>query len=103
MATPWRDYEDYESILAESDPSEPNFEFDENDIYKIHYTSGTTGKPRGVLMTYRNRMEQIAHVFMNADTSDQQGRRLFACGSPDPCGRLLFHPLLFEGCQARYS
>jgi len=58
---------DYESILADSDPSEPNFEFDENDIYKIHYTSGTTGKPRGVLMTYRNRIEQIAHVFMNAD------------------------------------
>ena len=44
---------DYETILADSDPSEPDFEFDENDIYKIHYTSGTTGKPRGVLMTYR--------------------------------------------------
>jgi acyl-CoA synthetase (AMP-forming)/AMP-acid ligase II len=60
-------YEDYESILVGSNPSEPNFEFDENDIYRIHYTSGTTGKPRGVIMTYRNRMEQIAHVFMNAD------------------------------------
>lgn len=58
---------DYETILADSDPSEPNLEFDENDIYKIHYTSGTTGTPRGVLMTYRNRKEQIAHVFMNAD------------------------------------
>ncbi len=58
---------DYESILADSDPSEPDFEFAEDDIYKIHYTSGTTGKPRGVLMTYRNRKEQIAHVFMNAD------------------------------------
>jgi acyl-CoA synthetase (AMP-forming)/AMP-acid ligase II len=58
---------DYESILAESDASEPNFDLDENDIYKIHYTSGTTGRPRGVMMTYRNRKEQIAHVFMNAD------------------------------------
>ena len=58
---------DYESILADSDSREPDFEFDENAIYKIHYTSGTTGKPRGVLMTYRNRIEQIAHVFMNAD------------------------------------
>lgn len=58
---------DYEVLLAASDPSEPNFEFDENEIYKIHYTSGTTGRPRGVIMTYRNRKEQIAHVFMNAD------------------------------------
>ena len=66
-------FEDYESILADADPSEPNFEFDENDIYKIHYTSGTTGKPRGVLMTYRNRMAQIAHVFMNADRLISKG------------------------------
>jgi len=57
----------YESILNSSDASEPNFDLDENDIYKIHYTSGTTGSPRGVIMTYRNRKEQIAHVFMNAD------------------------------------
>jgi acyl-CoA synthetase (AMP-forming)/AMP-acid ligase II len=58
---------DYETILIDADGSELNIEFDENDIYKIHYTSGTTGKPRGVLMSYRNRKEQIAHVFMNAD------------------------------------
>jgi acyl-CoA synthetase (AMP-forming)/AMP-acid ligase II len=58
---------DYESILGDSDPSEPDLDFDDNDIYKIHYTSGTTGKPRGVMMTYRNRKEQIANVFMNAD------------------------------------
>jgi acyl-CoA synthetase (AMP-forming)/AMP-acid ligase II len=58
---------DYETLLAQADDKEPDLEMDENDIYKIHYTSGTTGKPRGVLMTYRNRMEQVAHVFMNAD------------------------------------
>jgi long-chain acyl-CoA synthetase len=58
---------DYESMLVESNSSEPNIEVDENDIYKIHYTSGTTGRPRGVLMTYRNRKEQISNVFMNAD------------------------------------
>ena len=58
---------EYESLLAKSDSSEPNIDLDENDIYKIHYTSGTTGKPRGVLMTYRNRKEQITNVFMNTD------------------------------------
>ncbi|MEN8194228.1 MAG: AMP-binding protein [Bacteroidota bacterium] len=58
---------DYESMLTESDSLEPNIDLDENDIYKIHYTSGTTGKPRGVLMTYRNRKEQITNMFMNTD------------------------------------
>lgn len=60
-------YVDYESVLAEADTSEPDIDLDEDNIYKIHYTSGTTGRPRGVLMTYRNRKEQISHVFMNAD------------------------------------
>jgi len=58
---------DYETLLAGEDQREPDVDVDENDIYKIHYTSGTTGTPRGVIMTYRNRKEQIANVFMNAD------------------------------------
>jgi acyl-CoA synthetase (AMP-forming)/AMP-acid ligase II len=58
---------DYEELLLDSEPQEFNLEADDNDLYKIHYTSGTTGRPRGVLMTYRNRMQQIYNVFMNAD------------------------------------
>jgi len=60
-------YLDYETLLRNAHSTEPDIEIDENDIYKIHYTSGTTGMPRGVMMTYRNRKEQVANVFMNAD------------------------------------
>lgn len=60
-------YLDYEELLRNAGSAEPNIEVDENDMYKIHYTSGTTGTPRGVIMTYRNRKEQVANVFMNAD------------------------------------
>ena len=31
-----------------------NYPFDENDTAEIFYTSGTTGKPKGVMMTHRN-------------------------------------------------
>jgi long-chain acyl-CoA synthetase len=57
----------YETLLGHARATEPDLEVDEDDIYKIHYTSGTTGTPRGVMMTYRNRIEQVANVFMNAD------------------------------------
>lgn len=60
-------YLDYEMLLRNAPATEPDIEVDEDDLYKIHYTSGTTGMPRGVMMTYRNRMEQVANVFMNAD------------------------------------
>jgi len=35
-------------------------ELDENSINNIMYTSGTTGKPKGVVSTYRNRLWQIS-------------------------------------------
>lgn len=60
-------YIDYESILGKASNLEPNVDLDEDDIYKIHYTSGTTAKPRGVIMTYRNRMDMVSNFFMNTD------------------------------------
>lgn len=35
-----------------------NIEIEENDLYAIMYTSGTTGRPKGVLHTHRNITEQ---------------------------------------------
>ena len=55
---------DYESLLSDN-TREPNMDIDENEVYRIAYTSGTTATPRGVLQTYRNRKEQIANTFMN--------------------------------------
>jgi len=45
---------DYESLLA---PGTENFErplIDENDLLTINYTSGTTSRPKGVMITHRN-------------------------------------------------
>lgn len=57
----------YESLLKHSPAHEPNIDIEEDALCRISYTSGTTGTPRGVMMTYRNRLAQISNVFMNAD------------------------------------
>ena len=61
------DWLDYETLLAEAPENEPDIDIAEDALCRISYTSGTTGTPRGVMMTYRNRMAQISNVFMNAD------------------------------------
>jgi fatty-acyl-CoA synthase len=45
---------EYEGLLASGSPEYSPPDFDENDIAELFYTSGTTGKPKGVALTHRN-------------------------------------------------
>jgi fatty-acyl-CoA synthase len=45
---------DYETLVASSPASFEPAPIDENDIVTINYTSGTTARPKGVMMTHRN-------------------------------------------------
>jgi len=45
---------DYERLVAEATPAFTRPEIGENDILAINYTSGTTSKPKGVMITHRN-------------------------------------------------
>ncbi|MGI8960519.1 MAG: long-chain-fatty-acid--CoA ligase [Bryobacteraceae bacterium] len=44
----------YESLLQAFSPSFTPFEVRESDLLTINYTSGTSGKPKGVMITHRN-------------------------------------------------
>jgi acyl-CoA synthetase (AMP-forming)/AMP-acid ligase II len=48
---------DYESWLASCSPADP-VEVDQDDVCLVLYSSGTTGRPKGVMLTHRN---MVAH------------------------------------------
>ena len=59
----WRRYED---LLAEADPaSVVPVTVDENDLIAINYTSGTTSRPKGVMMTHRNTWSNTVGVLVH--------------------------------------
>lgn len=45
---------DYEALLAAASPDFPKHELAETDLLTINYTSGTTSRPKGVMITHRN-------------------------------------------------
>lgn len=47
-------WSDYEADLAAQSPDYAPVAIDENDLLTINYTSGTTARPKGVMITHRN-------------------------------------------------
>jgi fatty-acyl-CoA synthase len=45
---------DYEQLIAAATPNPPRPSIDERDLLSINYTSGTTSRPKGVMITHRN-------------------------------------------------
>ncbi|MDD9905460.1 MAG: long-chain-fatty-acid--CoA ligase [Rhodospirillaceae bacterium] len=45
---------DYEETLAAASPDYAQVEIEETDLLTINYTSGTTARPKGVMITHRN-------------------------------------------------
>jgi fatty-acyl-CoA synthase len=55
-------YVHYEDWLASASPEEPDYHVDGADTWTIMYTSGTTGRPKGVIRTHES---YIAQYFLN--------------------------------------
>jgi fatty-acyl-CoA synthase len=63
----------YEEFLAGASPERPaSWLADEQETISINYTSGTTGRPKGVQYTYRgaylNALNEVIHAGMGADS-----------------------------------
>src|SRR5690348_1188331 len=63
--------DEYEAALSRAKPTFKRAEIDENDLLTINYTSGTTAKPKGVMITHRNAwmnvMDTLVHFHITVD------------------------------------
>ncbi|MBI5967271.1 MAG: AMP-binding protein [Deltaproteobacteria bacterium] len=45
---------EYEQLIADASPLEPDLELNLDDLGELRYTSGTTGTPKGIMLPYRS-------------------------------------------------
>ena len=68
----WNNYEEW--IAGQSTAQPPDPELEETDLLSINYTSGTTARPKGVMITHRNAYINaynfIAHLRISQDDAE---------------------------------
>ncbi len=58
-------WEEYESLAAEASPRFTRPEIAETDLLTINYTSGTTARPKGVMITHRNAYMNVVGTLLH--------------------------------------
>jgi acyl-CoA synthetase (AMP-forming)/AMP-acid ligase II len=60
-----QDMLDYEELIARSSPDEPQVEIGDEDIVNISYTAGTTGQPKGIMLSHRSQMAVLRNLLLD--------------------------------------
>ncbi|AHH17429.1 long-chain-fatty-acid--CoA ligase [Nocardia nova SH22a] len=91
---------DYESLLAEDASDPPGVDVPEDTVALIMYTSGTTGKPKGAMLTHTNLQAQAVTTINAADGGSDDDVASVVPPIFHIAGLAAFAPVFYRGIRA---
>lgn len=89
--------EAYETLLAENRDIAPDVEVEPDDLAVLTYSSGTTGKLKGIMQSYGNRLAMIRKALMFPEIRIKPGDKLVHVGPITHVSGMLLMPFFFTG------
>jgi acyl-CoA synthetase (AMP-forming)/AMP-acid ligase II len=87
----------YEEVIRLSSPREPEVMVSLDDLERIAYTSGTTGRPKGVMKTIGNDLARLRNDFLNQDYLTSSGDIMLNVAPLTHAARELFRKHYLKG------
>jgi long-chain acyl-CoA synthetase len=87
----------YEEVIRSSSPREPEVMVSLDDLERIAYTSGTTGRPKGVMKTIGNDLARLRNDFLNQDYLTSSGDIMLNVAPLTHAARELFRKHYIKG------
>lgn len=94
-----KDVEDYENVLTEGDPSFPDADIEGDDLAWLFYTSGTTGRPKGAMLTYRALLSMITTQLIENNPLCQDDRFVYLTALSHGSGLATFLQVARGACH----
>lgn len=89
----------YEDLLNKASPDAPKVKIEINDLASINFSSGTTARPKGVLLAQKNWMNSFYNYLRNSPKARQGERVILHVLSFATAGGAAFLPVSFLGAK----